>query len=290
MYTGNGITKKFIIPAGYDGSVVVLKLPTGKNIVMKNGEGYTIENGAVVFSAAIPSGVIVSFDDPEESATIKSTNAYVVIYGDGTIKEVDEDPSVILVQTQKLLLEATALNAEVRAYSENTLTQLMRIGETLTKDFEGRLFGYQTRAEEAIKEAAATVSADLRHEWERTLMEIHSDTSAIHEGIQIMEQLKTEMRAMTIDAAENTKTEIYSKCDGLLEKVSEVHALKSKIEEIYEKAKYASESAGREVLSSMNVKANEIIEMWRSLRLKLESDHELLNAKINNRLEMLRSD
>ena len=290
MYMGNGTAKKFLIPSGYDGSIVVLTLPSGKKIKMLAGDGgYKIENGAVIFSAAIPAGVIVSFDEPEESETLKNSSAYVVIYGDGTIKEVDEDPTLYLEQTQKLLTEAKALDNDVRQYAENTLTTLMRIGEKLTSDFEGRLFGYSTRAENAISEAAASVREDLRHEWERTLTEISSEAGTIREGIQIMEELKAEMRAITTDAAETTKEEIINRCSEIFEKITEVRELKAQTEEACKDAKYAAESAGREALLTMNTKAGEIIEMWRSLRLKMEADYEMLNTKINNRLEMLRS-
>ena len=64
MYTGNGVTRKFPLPAGYDGSEVYLIFPTGKSIKMREGEGYTVSEGAVYFSAAIPAGVVVSFTEP----------------------------------------------------------------------------------------------------------------------------------------------------------------------------------------------------------------------------------
>ncbi len=40
MYTGNGVTKKFPIPSGYDGSTVYLIFPTGQNIKMVQREYY----------------------------------------------------------------------------------------------------------------------------------------------------------------------------------------------------------------------------------------------------------
>ena len=64
MYTGNGVTRKFPLPIGYDGGVVYLIFPTGKSIKMVKDEGYTVSEGAVYFSAAIPAGVVVSFTEP----------------------------------------------------------------------------------------------------------------------------------------------------------------------------------------------------------------------------------
>ena len=290
MYAGNGVTKKFPIPDGKDGSAVFLKLPTGKTIRMTQGEGYTVQDGAVYFFAAIPVGVEVVFDEPEESATLTNTSSYVVIYGDGTIREVDEDPVLYLERTQKLLAEVKAIDTETRQYAENTLTQLMRLGETLTSEFDGRLLGYSTRAEDAISEAVAGVRSDLRHEWEATLTEISTQAGKIREGVQIMELLKDEMREISRETAQATKNELVNLCVEIPESVKEIQALKAEIEGIYQDAKYAAESAGREVLMTMNAKSNENTEMWRSLRLKMESDYETLNTKINNRLELLRGD
>ena len=150
--------------------------------------------------------------------------------------------------------------------------------------------GYSTRAEEAISEAVASVKSELRHEWEATLTEISAQAGKVREGLQIMKLLKDEMREISRETAQATKNELVSLCVEIPESVKEIQALKAEVEDFYKDAKYAAESAGREVLMTMNTKSNENIEMWRSLRLKMESDYETLNTKINNRLELLRGD
>ena len=132
MYTGNGVTKKFPIPAGYDGSKVYLIYPTGKSIKMVKDEGYTVSDGTVYFSAAIPAGVVVSCDEPEGyGETPTQGTGYVVIYNDGHIVEVADDPAEYLAQSQKVLTEAKKHYAEVKEYAEASIVNLTTLGDTL---------------------------------------------------------------------------------------------------------------------------------------------------------------
>ena len=105
MYAGNGVTKRFKIPEGYDGSEVYLTFPGGKTIRMHECEGYEVSGDYVKFDAAIPAGIRISFEESADGEELNS-KGYVVIYGDGSIKEVDEDPVKYLEETQRLLTEA----------------------------------------------------------------------------------------------------------------------------------------------------------------------------------------
>ena len=149
MYIGNGVTKNFPLPEGYDGSVVILRIPGGKGIRMTRGEGYEVKEGSVNFYAPVPSGVEVIFDELSVSEMMsKTAGNYVVIYGDGTTKEVSEDPVILLAEAQKVLNESKLRSDEVIQAGRETVSYITGLIGTLKADLEGRLDGYSLNAEE----------------------------------------------------------------------------------------------------------------------------------------------
>ena len=192
MYTGNGVTRKFPIPTGYDGSAVYLIFPTGKSIKMMNGEGYTVSEGTVYFSAAIPAGVTVSFSEPENVISAGDALNYVVIYKDGRIVEASEDPTELLVQTQKALTDAKAHYADVKAYAEEAIDRVMKLKETLADEFEGLLYKYTIKGKEQITENATLLKSEIHTELEGALLKIKAEAQTVEAGLQIMELLKKE--------------------------------------------------------------------------------------------------
>ena len=290
MYTGNGVTKKFPLPDGKDGSVVFLIFPTGKSIKMEKEEGYTVSDGAVYFSVAIPAGVVVSFEEPEEISEDNRALRYVVIYRDGRITEVTEDPAEYLAQSQKVLSDAGRHYAEVKSYASQTITELMKLKSELADELEGLLYEYTQRGRELITENAEVLKGQIRMEQETALLEITRRAETVESGLQIMELLKKEAQAVSQTAAQETSAEILCKCEETLQAVKHVRQLKGDCEYYSEEAKSAAQKAGLEVQAAMNHKAEEELEMLRSLRLKLESDSENLNRRIDSAWEMLRSE
>ncbi len=289
MYTGNGVTKRFPLSAGYDGSAVYLIFPTGKSIKMMNGEGYTVSEGAVYFSAAIPAGVVVSFSEPENVISAGDALNYVVIYKDGRIVEVSEDPTELLVQTQKALVDAKAHYAEVTAYAQDAIEQITSLKETLADQFEGLLYEYSTRGKEQITEIAGLLKSEIHTELERALLDIRKEAQTVEAGLQIMELLKKEAQIAANSAADETEAEILAGCSDVVQIKIDVQKIRDDCEYYLLEAKSAAEKAGLEVQAAMTQKANEELEMLRSLRLKLEDDREMLNARINSAIEVLRS-
>ena len=289
MYTGNGVTKRFPIPAGYDGSTVYLVFPTGKSIQMINGEGYTVSEGAVYFSAAIPAGVVVSFTEPENVISAGDTLNYVVIYKDGRIVEVSEDPTELLVQTQKALTDAKAHYEEVKEYAGTTLTKMVNLAEQLADKFEGLLYDYTVKGKEQITENAELLKSEIHTELEGALLDIRKEAQTVEAGLQIMEMLKKEAQTAANSAADETEAEILAGCSSVVQIKIDVQAIRDECEYYYLEAKSAAEKTGLEVQAAMTQKANEELEMLRSLRLKLEDDREMLNARINSAIEVLRS-
>ena len=288
MYTGNGVTRKFPLPDGYDGSAVYLIFPTGKSIKMMNGEGYTVSEGAVYFSAAIPAGVIVSFSEPENVISAGDALNYVVIYKDGRIIEVSEDPTELLVQSQKALVDAKAHYAEVTTYAQEAIERITSLKETLADEFVGLLYEYSMKGKEQITENAALLKSEIHAELESALLNIRKETQTVEAGLQIMELLKSEAQNAANSAAEEARNQVLAGSSGVLDTLEDIEKLKAECDYFYQEAKSAAQKSGLEVQAAMTQKANEELEMLRSLRLKLEDDREMLNARINSAIEVLR--
>ena len=289
MYTGNGVTRKFPLPEGYDGSAVYMIFPTGKSIKMLEGEGYTVSEGAVYFSAAIPAGVLVSFTEPENVISAGDTLRYVVIYKDGRIVEVSEDPTELLVQSQKMLTDAKAHYAEVTKYAQEAIDQVTKLKETLADDFERLLYEYTIKGKEQITENAVLLKSEIHTELEGALLKIQKETQTVETGLQIMETLKAEAKSAAVNAASDTKNEVLGMCTDTLKVLDEIKQHKEECEYFYLEAKSAAQKAGLEAQAAMMQEVDKEMNMLRSLRLRLESDHDMLNARINSAIEVLRS-
>ena len=290
MYTGNGVTRKFPLPIGYDGEVVYLIFPTGKSIKMVKDEGYTVSEGAVYFSAAIPAGVVVSFEEPEDAGDTDGVLKYVVIYKDGRIVEVSEDPAEYLAQTQQVLAEAKKHYEEVKEYASQAVKDMMTLKSTLADNFEGLLYDYTTRGKEVITENANLLKSEIRTELEGALLRIQTEAQTVESGLQIMELLKKEAQQVSGTTAEATKQEILSKCYEAIEACEETAKIKADCEYCAEEAKSAAQKAYYEAQAALNRKIDEELEMLRSLRLRLESDSEAMNTRFNSVWEILRGE
>mgnify|MGYP007070241478 CR=1 FL=1 len=289
MYTGNGVTRKFPLPEGYDGSAVYLIFPTGKSIKMLEGEGYTVSEGAVIFSAAIPAGVVVSFSEPENVISAGDALNYVVIYKDGRIVEVSEDPTELLVQTQKELVDAKAHYAEVTEYADKAIDRVTKLKETLADEFEGLMYEYTKKGKEQITENAELLESKIQTELESAVLEIRKEAQTVEAGLQILELLKSEAGSAANSAAEEARNYVIAESVSVLNTLEEVKKLYAECKYYYMEAQSAAQKAGLEVQAAMTQKANEELEMLRSLRLKLEDDHEMLNARIDSAIEVLRN-
>ncbi len=289
MYTGNGVTRKFPLPERYSGDAVYLIFPTGKSIKMLKDEWYTVSEGAVYFSAAIPAGVVVSFEEPENVISADDALRYVVIYKDGRIVEVSDDPTELLVQAMKALTDAKAHYAEVTAYAGEAIERVTGLKATLADEFEGLLYEYTQRGKELITENATLLKSEIQTALEGALLEIRKEAQTVEAGLQIMELVKKDAQDAAHSAAQSVRQELADQIIEALDIHEKVVKVRADCEYYCLEAQAAAQKAGLEVQAAMLQKANEELEMLRSLRLKLEDDREMLNARINSAIEVLRS-
>ena len=288
MYIGNGVTKNFPLPEGYDGSVVILRIPGGKGIRMTRGEGYEVKEGSVNFYAPVPSGVEVIFDELSVSEMMsKTAGNYVVIYGDGTTKEVSEDPVILLAEAQKVLNESKLRSDEVIQAGRETVSYITGLIGTLKADLEGRLDGYSLNAEEIALRAASEAKSQITRDWAGTLERISAETEAAREIRYNIERLLEDARQISVNAANVTRDEISKKCEQVLNGCEMLSTLRDELTELGKTLKQELERTYYNVSEKINVAVGEELEMLKSLRTKMEDDYKTFNAKINNRWEIL---
>ena len=122
MYQGNGVTTEFPLPPGVDGHTVGLAPPGGAAVKLKESEAYTVRDGTVYFFTPPPNGATVTFEAPEtveRSAGVVAVmkGACTVLYPDGTMREVTQDPWE--------LLEAAAHEREEAKREQEALRALL---------------------------------------------------------------------------------------------------------------------------------------------------------------------
>ena len=193
------------------------------------------------------------------------------------------------MQTQKALTDAKAHYEEVKEYAGTTLTKMVNLAEQLADKFEGLLYDYTVKGKEQITENAELLKSEIHTELEGALLDIRKEAQTVEAGLQIMEMLKKEAQTAANSAADETEAEILAGCSSVVQIKIDVQAIRDECEYYYLEAKSAAEKTGLEVQAAMTQKANEELEMLRSLRLKLEDDREMLNARINSAIEVLRS-
>ncbi len=291
MYVGNGITRKFLIPEGYDGSVVVLSMEGGKGIRMAEGIGYFIEGRYVTFSTPVPKGIKVSFNEADATEIMKkNSGAYVVVYADGTIKEVDEDPTLLLEEARKLLADVKQSLKECEQATSDAKKYMTSMLSSSGADLDGRLEGYSQVAQKAVDEAIINAKRELTESWSTTLERLTVDTSTLRLTLEEIQRVKAEVESTASRVGNDVKDEILNECKDLFENIKTLKDIKTVLENEFIKAKENLEKIRLDIYQEVRLKVNEEIEMLRSLRNNMEQDFETLNTKINNRWDLLRSD
>lgn len=291
MYLGNGITRKFPLPDGYDGSVVFLKIAGSKGVRMTQGDGYEVKDNTVIFYAPVPAGVEIIFDYMNESEVLNPmSKSYIIIYADGTMTEVDEDPTLILEEAKKLLIEAKRCALEITDAYNGAQAYVSQIINASTADFDGRLDGYSQTIDDAVSEAALSTKTAITDEWAVTLERMTAESKAVREDLSALQKLKRELQSIYDTAIESFKNSMSEHVAEALESCEEVRKLKPELAlyslEIQKELKQIVINYEDEI----RTKINEELDLLRNLREKMEEDYNTLNIKINNRWDILRGE
>ena len=289
MCIGNGVTKRFPLPPGYDGNVVILKFPNGKGIQAIQGEDYVIANGSIYFSVAVPSGLEVCFNEADVSS-LNDDKKQVIIYSDASTKEVDKDPAVVLEEANKTLSRAQVLMEELRTYVTNTRQYLSEINSVSQSELNGKIASYQALADKAVSTAALQVRDEIMKEWLPMYEALKDKQKVITVNLSKLEDLKDEIRKIVNLAASSTTNAIFNDCRSVLIACDELRTLEASIKATTLDAQALVKRTAYEVSNEMRTQINAEIEILKSLRVKMENDYKTLNAQINNRWDILRSE
>ena len=287
MYIGNGVTKRFPLPKGNDGSVVILKFPNGKGVHVTENEGYTVKNGTVYFFVAPPSGVEVCFSD-EDISEIEDVRKQLVIYSDGSYIEVDEDPVVILEEAKKLFSQAQTQMNELRDLISSTKTYISHTISDAQADLDGRLASYQALADKAVSVAAMEVRKEIIDEWLPMYRGLENARTDIFSDINKLEKLKDEIKRIARLTAESTANKIKQECESVIRACEEIRALGPEIKASTLDAQSQVKRTGYEVSSEIKLQLNTELELLKTLRAKMEADYQKLNTQLNNRWDIFR--
>lgn len=289
MYIGNGVTKKFPLPLGYDGSCVILKLPNGKGLQATQGESYTIKNGAVVFITAVPAGIEVCFSESEVTGLISQDSAgYVVIYPDGIIHEVKEDPSLLLEEARKTLINTQKQLTELRAFVNDTKTYLSSVVSTTQSDLNGRLESYKRLADLSVSEMAMKVKKEITDDWLKMYDALEERRKSIINDTEKLDKLKDDFKKLVMAASDKAVKEVQEYClevKAIYETIKNYKpSLQSAVSEAQNQVKQTGYETKTEIRYLMMKEAEEI----KNLRIKLEATFSQLDAQLNTRWDIIR--
>ncbi len=287
MYVGNGVTKKFPIPNGKDGSVVILKLPNGHGYKMTLNEAYYIQDGNIIFNSAIPPGIEISFDISDATQIITaSSNNYTIIRSDGTIEEVSEDPTLIIEEARNLL-------AEARKTASNTAAAYQAAKEFITnktKEAENYLTNktleYSGLVEDKIYTAKIEAREALISEWQSSLQIIKNESKAVREDLEAIQEVKYQIRAISDTAVSDFDKLIQEKGASIIEDCEAVKKIRPELDIYKLEAKKELKDEAFNITEVLRIKLNEELQLLRDLRKQVEDNFNTLNTKINNRWEM----
>jgi len=277
MYTGNGVTTDFPLPDGVDGSTVWLTPPGGQSIMMETGATYTIVSGAVRFIIPPPNGWTVSFCKPAEDGQVM-TDGYVVVYANGTMKTVSEDPAELVEQALALLAQAKKEREETAALIASKGAEVKTLADEAKAAIEGRLLNYGARAEEAIAAAASAARADAAERVSAAIEELRAGQESVTEArdeIRLAQAtVRNAAKTAALEAAQDTENEVHDCCREALEAYEKIRALSPELEQLAEQARSAATTAGREVAQTMTAQYNVLLEDLRGIYGRLNRDVE----------------
>ena len=289
MYVGNGVTKKFPIPSGYDGSIVILKLPNGHGYKMELNEAYYIQDGNIIFYTAIPAGIEISFDINDATEIIKaSTKNYVVIHSDGNIEEVSEDPILILEEARNLLKEVQNEAIYIRNLYNSSQNFIESKINTSNANLDSKVESFSAQIRNEIDSAKVEAKESLIDEWRASLQIIKNESSIVREDLESIQEIKREIQCISDNAIADFDNIIQEKGQTIIEYTQGVDKIKPELELFSLEIKKDLRDEIFNISEDMRLKVNEELELLKNLRRKMENDYNILNNKINNRWEALR--
>jgi hypothetical protein len=270
MYIGNGETREFPLPYGDIGGVFY-SYGDGRKIKLAES-AYRIEGEAeknVVFEIPPPEGVTISFDAGGETG-VKGVCA--VIYPDGTVREISEDPYVLLAEAKAERDEAKKLLKSAVDANEKT-ERFVKIEADIAKEkLSGRIERYSLLVDDSVKSAAAA-AADETKEALRKFAEAAMETEArIIDARDEIRIFLNEARSAAEESAENAAATVRERCACAEDALSEIRTIKESVMAMRTEAVNAAVSAGADASKLAAGLIESVIEEVRSMKAAVGSE------------------
>jgi hypothetical protein len=269
VYKGNGVITAFPIPAGADGRQVWIS-GEGFRTRASEGEAYEIADGSVIFASPPPAGTEISF--AETAAAASGGPVCTVIYPDGTVRNVYEDPMTLLAEAREERARSAKSLAEVRAECERA-GLMARNYESIAKEtLSARLDKYREAVDESVRHAAELARDEINDNIDRKILEIRKKHAEVR-------KLADEMEAMTAEAAREAREEIReeirtakAEMAPALEAAGEVRSARSAIEEIVSAERLEASRAAERVIAEFAARSEGILREFGALKAALETE------------------
>jgi hypothetical protein len=272
MYKANGITKTFPLPEGVSGDAVYWANASGGFVTLRLGTSYKIEDGNVVFGEAPPAGLTVTFEEPAASAAGGKTPVCTVIWPDGRIEAVHDDPSVLLAAARAEIAAARRIRAEIQADGERVLALTRGYEATARETLSSKLDKYRDLVEEAVTRAAAGARDEINDNVDRKLLEIrkkHKEVTSVHDD---MARMAEEAKEAAGGLGEELCARLCLEGKELLSGIEKAGREREEFERIISAARRDMDAFRAETSREFASRSEMVLEEFRSLKRVIEGE------------------
>lgn len=271
MYKANGTTKTFPLPEGVSGDVVYWVSASGGFITLRLGTSYKIEDGNVVFDEAPPAGLTVTFEEPA-AAIGGGVPVCVVVYPDGRIEAVYDDPSVLLAAARAEIAAARRIRAEIQADGERVSALIRGYEATAKETLSSKLDKYRDLVEEAVARAAAGARDEINDNVDRKLLEIrkkYKEVTGVHDD---MARMAEEVKEAAGGLGEELCARLCLEGKELLSGMEKAGREREEFERIISAARRDMDTFRAETLREFASRSEMVLEEFRSLKRVIEGE------------------
>ena len=289
MYKGNGSTKVFPLPEGADGRDVYWETESS-SMRLREGVAYSVKDGCVVFETAPPIGVTVAFEKEgggAEGFQPKRAGGRVctVIYGDGSVAEVSEDPVALLAAARLERDEASRLLKAAVAENEKAGVVAAHYEELAKKQLDGRISRYSALVEDAVKQSAALARDEVNDNIDRKIVEIRRKHKEVIEASRGIAERVREAKEDLERYGDAVRDELLEGFEDVLDDITSIRGMRDEAAGFASDARRAAADAGAEVIREIGKCAGLVVEEMRSARKALDTETASVAAAMSREAE-----
>jgi hypothetical protein len=265
------VTTEFPL-SGTDGAMVVLVSPSGAATRMKQGTAYTVHDGAVFFLTPPPEGWTVAFETPK-NVSPPGKIVCTVVYPDGTIREVEQDPWLLLAEAKKEREEMQKLLKEARHERETALSQIFAASNEAKETLKSRLLNYDARGEAAIAAAVRATEEGTATVVNKNLLEIRKKHKEVTTARAELEEMTKRAESAANTAGNAMVSIIEEEVSACLREAKtaclRVQTAEAEVRRMKDEAKAAAEQAAADTTKLLDRRVDMFVRESENIRVEL---------------------